>query len=82
MGGRLHFALSNSRRASPLRERPSLKLASAAGLSKLNPAIKQEFGRDRLLTPKSTSFSRNGANKGRKPQEGLANSQTYDPKSV
>jgi hypothetical protein len=37
--GRLHFALSTSRRVSPFRERPSLKLASAAGLSKLYPAI-------------------------------------------
>jgi hypothetical protein len=38
-GTRLHSALSTSRRASHLSERPSLKLASTAGLSKLSRAI-------------------------------------------
>jgi hypothetical protein len=65
-GGRLHFALSTSRRVSPLRERPSLKLASAAGLFKLCPAISRNGTRrsfehaahGRSLIPLSVARSR------------------------
>jgi hypothetical protein len=65
-GGRLHFALSTSRRVSPLRERPSLKLGSAAGLSKLSPAISRKGTRrsfehaahSRSLIPLSVARSR------------------------